>query len=193
MSQDSLISLGQVSKSYTVMNWIVPPLFICYPQGNYIWRQAFKGVIAVKGGHQGGALTLWDWCPYKKRKSLHNERKCLWGHSKMAPCTSHEQTHHEPNPPAPWSWTLQPPELCPFPPICGVPWGRPSHQHAHWPGGSKDKSSDTAPVGSLETAQLHCQLTCRISCSSICSPLQQVKALHEVQATWLHQCLPAGQ
>lgn len=29
--------------------------------------EAFKKVIKVKGGHKGEALTLQDWCPFKRR------------------------------------------------------------------------------------------------------------------------------
>ena len=93
------------------MDWIVSSL----PPNSYVEAltpnmtvfgdRAFKEVIKVKWGHKGGAQTLQDWCPYKKRKREQSSvsqcvhrRKAMWGRSEVVVYKPRRQVSPETNP-----------------------------------------------------------------------------------------------
>lgn len=65
--------------------------------------EAFKGVMKVKLGHQGGTLIWKDWCPYKKRKiyqrfvsfPAHTEKSSCEDTAKRRPSGSQEERSHQ--------------------------------------------------------------------------------------------------
>lgn len=103
-------------------DWIVSSQFICWspnPECDSNGERAFRDVIKVKWGQNGGAVVRQDRCPVKKRKkyqgslSLHAHRgKATWGLSKKAGIYKPRKTSpQQPTLPAPLSQTSKLPEL----------------------------------------------------------------------------------